>query len=84
MTTVDIDTVPHDRLTANDLTRLRELFDAEYESCGWSRVSAVEHSIDRAGQPVVQTPGPPLLTLALDPKPRSWPAGPIDLRGRAW
>ncbi|GAA1216247.1 GNAT family N-acetyltransferase [Microbacterium maritypicum] len=184
MTAVDIDTVPRDRLSANDLTRLRELFDAEYfaefgawdpdqpygyaphdvhviarfgpavvghvgwaprtigvgtaevvvagvggvlisphargqragarllahaalsmkdaggidygylgcreevvafyESCGWRRISAVEHSIDRAGQPVAQTPGPPLLTLALDPKPRNWPAGPIDLRGRAW
>ncbi len=184
MTTVDIDTVPHDRLSTNDMARLRELFDAEYfaefgawdpdrpygyaphdvhviarfgpavvghvgwarrtigvgtaevvvagvggvlisphargqragtlllahaaqsmkdaggieygylgcreevvafyESCGWRRISAVEHSIDRAGQPVVQAPGPPLLTLALDPKPRSWPAGPIDLRGRAW
>ncbi|MFF1538450.1 GNAT family N-acetyltransferase [Microbacterium sp. NPDC058269] len=184
MTTFSIDTVPHDRLTANDLARLREHFDAEYfaefgawdpdqpygyashdlhviarlgdvvvghvgwarrtigvgaaeaviagvggvlisphargqragarlleraaasmteaggiefgylgcreevvafyESCGWHRVSAAEHSIDRAGQPTTQPPGPPILTLALGSPPRRWPEGTIDLRGRAW
>lgn len=55
-----------------------------YESCGWRRISAVERSIDRTGQPALQPPGPPILTLALHPAPRTWPAGAIDLRGRAW
>lgn len=55
-----------------------------YESCGWRRISAVEHSIDRTGQPTTQPSGPPILTLALGPTPRMWPAGTIELRGRAW
>lgn len=55
-----------------------------YESCGWRRISAVERSIDRTGRPAIQPPGPPILTLALGPNPRTWPAGSIDLRGRAW
>lgn len=62
----------------------REEVVAFYESCGWHRVSAAEHSIDRAGQPTTQPPGPPILILALDSPPRGWPEGAIDLRGRAW
>ncbi|MFK3676098.1 GNAT family N-acetyltransferase [Microbacterium sp. NPDC090218] len=62
----------------------REEVVAFYESCGWHRVSAAEHSIDRAGQPTTQLPGPPILTLPLGSPPRRWPEGTIDLRGRAW
>ncbi|PQZ57391.1 MULTISPECIES: GNAT family N-acetyltransferase [unclassified Microbacterium] len=62
----------------------REEVVAFYESCGWHRVSAAEHSMDRAGQPTTQPPGLPILTLALDSPPRRWPEGTIDLRGRAW
>ncbi|MGW9156679.1 MULTISPECIES: GNAT family N-acetyltransferase [unclassified Microbacterium] len=62
----------------------REAVVAFYESCGWRRISAVERSIARTGQPAMQPPGPPILTLALDSPPRRWPAGAIDLRGRAW
>lgn len=62
----------------------REEVVAFYESCGWRRISAPERSIDRTGQPAMQPAGPPILTLALDPNPRIWPTGTIDLRGRAW
>ncbi|MFB8189957.1 GNAT family N-acetyltransferase [Microbacterium sp. NPDC055988] len=55
-----------------------------YESCGWSRISVAERSIDRTGRPTMQPPGPPILTLALESPPRRWPSGAIDLRGRAW
>lgn len=55
-----------------------------YASCGWQRVTAAEKSVDRAGRPVTQPPGPPILLLPVEAPLDSWPAGAIDLRGRAW
>ncbi|KJL24993.1 Nodulation protein A [Microbacterium oxydans] len=55
-----------------------------YASCGWQRVAAVEKLIDRMGQPVTQPAGPPILLLPVGAPVHSWPAGAIDLRGRAW
>lgn len=54
-----------------------------YESCGWTRVFAAERSIDRAGLPVADPPGQPLLVFPLSAS-MEWPDGEIDLRGRAW
>lgn len=62
----------------------REEVVAFYRSCGWRRITAVERSIDRTGQPAVQLPGPPLLMLPIDAPQGTWPVGAIDLRGRAW
>lgn len=55
-----------------------------YVSCGWHRISAVERSISRSGRPVVDEAGPPLLVLPIGLDIASWPAGAVDLRGRAW
>ena len=55
-----------------------------YASCGWQRVAALEKSTDRVGQPVTQPAGPPILLLPVGAPVHSWPAGAIDLRGRAW
>ena len=54
-----------------------------YESCGWKRIRALERSVGRHGNPVVQEPGPPILVLPIAPF-AMWPDGDIDLRGRAW
>lgn len=54
-----------------------------YESCGWTRILPREKSIGRAGEFIVDEPGPPILILpiaSLEP----WPEGDVDLRGRAW
>lgn len=55
-----------------------------YVSCGWSRISAVECSLDRTGHPVADPPGQPLLILPIDRNLEDWPEGDIHLRGRAW
>ncbi|WP_313354946.1 GNAT family N-acetyltransferase [Microbacterium sp.] len=54
-----------------------------YRSCGWTRVAAVERSVDRRGRPTVTPAGAPILVFPLD-SARQWPEGDIDLRGRAW
>ena len=53
-------------------------------ACGWTRISAAERSISRAEQPVSDPPGQPLLVLPIEYRLVSWPAGEVDLRGRAW
>lgn len=55
-----------------------------YTAYGWSRISAAERSISRAGQPVFDAPGQPLLVLPVESPLTSWPVGQVDLRGRAW
>lgn len=55
-----------------------------YRSCGWSRVLAAERSIGRDGLLVIDLPGQPLLVLPIASELAAWPAGTIDLRGRAW
>lgn len=55
-----------------------------YTACGWSRISAAENSISRAGKPVFDAPGQPLLILPIEAPLSSWPVGEVDLRGRAW
>ncbi|MGQ3384199.1 GNAT family N-acetyltransferase [Glutamicibacter sp. TV12E] len=55
-----------------------------YRSCGWSRVMAAERSIGRDGLAVDDPPGQPLLVLPIVSELSAWPAGTIDLRGRAW
>ena len=55
-----------------------------YESCGWHRIVAAERSIARDGMPVEDEPGQPLLVLPVERDLASWPAGTVDLRGRAW
>ena len=55
-----------------------------YISCGWTRISAAERSISRAGQPVFDPPGQPLFVLPIEHRLGSWPGGEVDLRGRAW
>ena len=37
-----------------------------YTACGWTRVSAAERSIGRAGQSVLDPPGQPLLVLPVE------------------
>jgi aminoglycoside 2'-N-acetyltransferase I len=54
-----------------------------YESCGWSRVTAAERTLDRAGTASVQPAGQPLLIFPVGGM-GVWPEGDIDLRGRAW
>jgi aminoglycoside 2'-N-acetyltransferase I len=61
----------------------REAVAPFYQSCGWTRVTAAERSLDRAGRPSADPPGQPLLVLALGSS-SEWPEGDIDLRGRAW
>ncbi|NQD41587.1 GNAT family N-acetyltransferase [Glutamicibacter halophytocola] len=55
-----------------------------YKSCGWSRVMAAERSIGRDGLAAEDPPGQPLLVLPIASEISAWPAGTIDLRGRAW
>jgi aminoglycoside 2'-N-acetyltransferase I len=55
-----------------------------YTVCGWTRIFAAERSIGRAGQPVFDPPGQPLLVLPIEHRLASWPGGEVDLRGRAW
>lgn len=55
-----------------------------YAACGWTRISAAERSISRAGRPVADPPGQPLFVLPVDEPFEAWPDGEIDLRGRAW
>lgn len=55
-----------------------------YTSCGWTRIFAGERSIGRAGEPVADPPGPPILILPVAAPLESWPTGDIDLGGRAW
>lgn len=54
-----------------------------YEACGWTRVVATERSLDRTGRLAETPPGHPLLVYPVIPS-GEWPAGDIDLRGRAW
>lgn len=54
-----------------------------YQFCGWTRVSAAERSIDRAGLPTTDSPGQPIFVLPMDPS-TEWPNGDVDLQGRAW
>nr|WP_314843223.1 GNAT family N-acetyltransferase [uncultured Microbacterium sp.] len=62
----------------------REEVAAFFEACGWSRIAAGESSISRAGRPVHEPPGPPLLVLPVERGLETWPDGEVDLRGRAW
>ncbi|MGH3654336.1 GNAT family N-acetyltransferase [Glutamicibacter sp.] len=62
----------------------REEVAAFYGSCGWTRISAAERSISRAGQPAYDPPGQPLFALPIASRLASWPQGEVDLRGRAW
>lgn len=55
-----------------------------YASCGWQRVSAPERSIGRNGVSVEGAPGQPLMLQPIGSAPTTWPAGVIDLCGRAW
>lgn len=55
-----------------------------YASCGWTRISAPERSIDRSGRPSEDPPGQPLLILPIGDEIAAWPVGVVDLRGRAW
>lgn len=55
-----------------------------YASCGWTRISAAERSIDRLGRPSEDPPGQPLLILPIENEIDAWPTGAVDLRGRAW
>ncbi len=55
-----------------------------YAACGWTRIFAAERSIGRAGEPVFDPPGQPLLILPVGGQLASWPTGEVDLRGRAW
>jgi len=55
-----------------------------YTSCGWTRISAAERSIDRSGRPSQDPPGQPLLILPVEVEVAAWPGGSVDLRGRAW
>lgn len=55
-----------------------------YTACGWTRIHVGERSIGRAGKPVVDPPGQPILILSIAASLESWPDGCIDLRGRAW
>lgn len=54
-----------------------------YASCGWTRISAAERSIDRSGRPSDDPPGQPLLILPIGDEIAAWPAGAVDLRDRA-
>lgn len=62
----------------------REVVVSFYIACGWTRISAAERSINRAGQSVSDPPGQPLLVLPVGYRLASWPDGEVDLRGRAW
>lgn len=62
----------------------REVVVSFYIACGWTRISAAERSISRAGQSVSDPPGQPLLVLPVGYRLASWPDGEVDLRGRAW
>lgn len=55
-----------------------------YASCGWTRISAAERSIDTSGRPREDPPGQPLLILPVEDEVADWPVGAVDLRGRAW
>jgi aminoglycoside 2'-N-acetyltransferase I len=55
-----------------------------YTSCGWTRISAAERSIDRSGRPSEDPPGQPLLIRPVEVEVAAWPVGAVDLRGRAW
>ncbi len=55
-----------------------------YLSCGWSRVYAAERSVGRDSVLMTHPPGPPLLIFPVRKAVVSWPAGMVDLRGRAW
>ncbi|WP_460799200.1 GNAT family N-acetyltransferase [Microbacterium sp. GXF0217] len=62
----------------------REEVASFYRSCGWQRIVVAERSIARDGSPVVDEPGQPVLVLPIEHDMASWPAGAVDLRGRAW
>lgn len=55
-----------------------------YTSCGWTRISAAERSIDISGRPRMDPPGQPLLILPVEAEVVDWPVGAVDFRGRAW
>lgn len=55
-----------------------------YSSCGWTRISAAERSINRSGRLSEDPPGKPLLILPVEAEIADWPVGAVDLRGRAW
>lgn len=55
-----------------------------YSACGWTRISAAEHSISREGFSVLDPPGQPLLVLPVGLQLAEWPDGAVELRGRAW
>lgn len=55
-----------------------------YISCGWTRISVGERSIDRSGRPIEDPPGQPLLVLPVEDEIAAWPVGAVDLRGRPW
>lgn len=55
-----------------------------YASCGWHRISAAERSVSRIGSETEDPPGHPPLIMRMGSGIEEWPAGMIDLRGRAW
>lgn len=55
-----------------------------YRRCGWHRITAAERSIARDGTWSEDPAGQPLLILPVHRRVSDWPAGMIDLRGRAW
>lgn len=55
-----------------------------YRACGWRRVTVAERSVSQEGHAVQAPPGQPLLILPISSSPGDWPAGSIDLCGRAW
>ncbi len=55
-----------------------------YRACGWHRISAAERSISRDGCAREDPPGQPLLITPVESALDEWPAGRVDLRGRAW
>lgn len=61
----------------------REAVAPFYQACGWTRVAAVERSLDREGRPTRDPAGQPLLVIPLGSS-QQWPGGDVDLRGRAW
>ena len=55
-----------------------------YTACRWHRISVSETWVDRTGVLRSAPPGGPILILPVGARLSDWPAGAVDLRGRAW
>ncbi|MDR6866860.1 GNAT superfamily N-acetyltransferase [Microbacterium resistens] len=55
-----------------------------YESAGWRRIQAREHSLSLIDDSPVESIDSPILICAAARPLDAWPAGDIDLRGRPW